>query len=126
MTETRVARGAHASSGGAYARGVATTTVVEPVSDPREKLAPPWNVVLLDDDDHTYSYVVEMLGAIFGHSVPTAFRMAKEVDLTGRVIVWTGSREVAELKQEQIHDYGADPRLTRSCGSMSAVVELAD
>ncbi len=30
-----------------------------------EKLTPLYHVVLLDDDDHTYDYVVEMLTKIF-------------------------------------------------------------
>jgi ATP-dependent Clp protease adaptor protein ClpS len=49
--------------------------------------------------------------------------MAEEVDATGRVIVWTGALEVAEFKRERIHGYGADPRLARSAGSMSAELE---
>ena len=94
-------------------------------TEKREALAPTWNVVLLDDGDHTYEYVVEMLGAIFGHSPARAFRMAVEVDGTGRVIVWSGEREVAELRQEQIHAYGADPRVPSCRGAMSAVLETA-
>ncbi len=100
-------------------------TVLEPVCAVDEQVAPSWNVVLLDDDEHTYDYVVEMLGAVFGHSLPTAFRMAVEVDTTGRVIVWTAHRELAELKQQQIHAHGADPRIPRCQGSMSAVLEPA-
>ena len=85
----------------------------------------PWHVVLLDDDYHTYAYVIEMLGKIFGYSKTKAFRMAREVDKKKRVIVWTGHREIAELKQEQIHDYGADWRMDTSQGSMSAILEQA-
>jgi ATP-dependent Clp protease adaptor protein ClpS len=51
--------------------------------------------------------------------------MATEVHTKGRVIVDTTSRERAELKQEQIHAYGADPRLPRCKGSMSASIEPA-
>jgi ATP-dependent Clp protease adaptor protein ClpS len=93
---------------------------------PRTELAPRWHVVLLDDDEHTYAYVVEMLGALFGHPHATAYRMAVEVDRTGRVIVWTGAREVAEFKQERIHGHGADPRIPACKGSMTAVLEPAD
>ena len=104
--------------------------VVEPEtrSDPEERtrVAPRWNVVLLDDDDHTYAYVIEMLGKLFGHPPPTAWRMAREVDTTGRVIVWTDAREVCEPKQEQVHEYGADPLLPRCSGSMTAVLEPAE
>ena len=84
----------------------------------------PWNVVLLDDDHHTYEYVIEMLGVLFGYAIDKAYKMACEVDEKKRVVVWTGHREIAELKQEQIHDYGADWRMT-SDGSMSAVLERA-
>jgi len=41
------------------------------------------NVILLDDDDHTYEYVIEMLCKLFGHSQEIAYRMACEVDATG-------------------------------------------
>ena len=89
------------------------------------RLADRWHVVLLDDDDHTYEYVIEMLGAVFGHDAPTAFRMAEEVDATGRVIVFTGPRETAEFKQERIHAYGPDPRIVKCVGAMSAKLERA-
>jgi len=92
---------------------------------PSERLADRWNVVLLDDDQHTYEYVVELLGAVFGHDAATAYRMAQEVDATGRVIVYTGPRETAEFKQERIHGYGADARIPSCQGSMSAVIERA-
>lgn len=90
------------------------------------KPAPLWHVVLLDDDDHTYEYVIEMLQALFYHDLETAYRMACEVDADGRVIVDTTTRERAELKRDQILGYGADPRLVRSKGSMSAVIEPAE
>jgi len=94
-------------------------------AETRPTPAPLWHVILLDDDDHTYDYVIEMLGKIFGHSLETAFQMAREVDTTGRVIVDTTSRERAELKRDQIHAYGGDWRLERSQGSMSATIEPA-
>jgi ATP-dependent Clp protease adaptor protein ClpS len=100
-------------------------TLTEGAVQERTALASRWHVVLLDDDEHTYAYVVEMLGAVFGHSPSTAYRMAVEVDKTGRVIVWTGAREVAEFKQERVHGFGADARIRTCKGSMSAVLEPA-
>lgn len=91
----------------------------------RPRVAPLWNVILLDDDDHTYDYVVEMLGKVFGHGPEKAFTMAREVDQTGRVVVDTTTLERAELKRDQIHAYGPDWRLERSAGSMSATIEPA-
>jgi ATP-dependent Clp protease adaptor protein ClpS len=91
----------------------------------KPKTLPPYNVVLLDDDDHSYAYVIEMLGRLFGYSVQRAFTMAEEVDLTGRVIVYTTHLEVAELKREQIRGFGADQLIAGSAGAMSALVEPA-
>jgi ATP-dependent Clp protease adaptor protein ClpS len=90
------------------------------------QLIPRYNVVLLDDNDHTYDYVVEMLMKLFGHSLATAFKMACIVDSAGRVIVDTTSRERAEVKRDQIHAYGADWRIPRCQGSMSAMIEPAE
>lgn len=86
---------------------------------------PPYHVVLLDDDDHTYEYVIEMLMQLFGHAPEKAYAMAVEVDRSGRVIVETAHRERAELKRDQIQAYGPDWRLAHSRGSMGAVVEPA-
>lgn len=99
--------------------------VLPATAAPRPKTAPLWHVVLLDDDDHTYEYVIEMLCKLFHFSVEKAFKMASEVDHQGRVIVDTTTLERAELKRDQIHAYGADWRLERSKGSMSAVLEPA-
>ncbi|MFL5330991.1 MAG: ATP-dependent Clp protease adaptor ClpS [Gemmataceae bacterium] len=87
---------------------------------------PPYHVILLNDDDHSYQYVIVMLKELFGHPVEKGFQMAEEVDTKGRVIVCTTSREHAELKQDQIHAYGADPLIPRCKGSMTAVIEPAE
>jgi ATP-dependent Clp protease adaptor protein ClpS len=81
-----------------------------------------FHVVLLDDNDHTYDYVIEMLQKIFFLPKEIAFQHAVEVDQTGRTIVITCERPEAEFARDQIHGYGADPRMPRSKGSMSAVL----
>jgi len=87
---------------------------------------PRYHVVLLDDDDHTYDYVIEMLVKVFGHSRDLAFQMACEVDASGRVVVDTTTKERAEFKRDQIHAYGADWRIPHCKGSMSATIEAAE
>lgn len=84
-----------------------------------------FNVVLLDDDDHTYDYVIEMLQTLLMKTIDEAYAHAKEVDATGRTIVMTCELEPAEFAQKQIHGYGADWRMPRSKGSMSAIIEPA-
>ncbi len=96
---------------------------VLPVEDVDVLLQSPYNVILWNDDDHTYEYVIEMLGRLFGHGRERALLMAREVDATGRVSVYSGSMEQAEFKRDQIHAFGADPRLARCKGSMSATIE---
>jgi ATP-dependent Clp protease adaptor protein ClpS len=98
----------------------------KPDSKTKPQKLPPYNVVLLNDDDHTYEYVIEMLTALFGHSKEKGFQLAKEVDSTGRVIVLTTHREKAELKRDQIHAFGADKRIAKCQGSMSATIEPAE
>ncbi len=92
----------------------------------REHLTPLFHVVLLDDDDHTYAYVIEMLQRLFLFSEGEAFDHAKEVDTTGRTIVITCELPQAEFARDQIHAYGADWRMSQSSGSMSAIIEPAE
>lgn len=87
---------------------------------------PLWRLVLLDDNDHSYDYVIEMLGAVFGYGVEKAFALARIVDTQGRVTLMTAEHDACMAKQSQIHAYGADPRISRSKGSMSAIVERID
>lgn len=91
----------------------------------QERLIPLYRVVLLDDDDHTYDYVVEMLRKIFCMSATQAYQHAVEVDSTGRTAVITCELPAAEFARDQIHAFGADWRMERSKGSMSAVLEPA-
>jgi len=90
-----------------------------------ERLLPLYHVVLLDDDEHTYDYVVEMLGALFFLPLETAYQHAVEVDTQGRTIVITCELPQAEFARDQIHGYGADPRMATSKGSMKAVIQPA-
>ncbi len=81
-----------------------------------------FHVVLLDDDEHTYDYVVEMLQKLFFFPLETAFQHAVEVDTTGRTIVITCALPEAEFGRDQIQSYGADPRMPKSKGSMTAIL----
>lgn len=99
---------------------------VEELSETITVHIPQYHVVLLDDNDHSYEYVIEMLMMVFGHSGETAYLMAVEVDTEGRVIVDTTHLDRAELKRDQIHGYGADWRISHCQGSMSAEIEPAE
>lgn len=103
-----------------------TTTLAPDIESVRlDELTPAYNVVLLDDDDHTYDYVIEMLQKLFVFSQDQAFQHAVEVDTHGRTILITCALPEAEFARDQVHAYGPDKRMPRSQGSMSAVIEPA-
>jgi ATP-dependent Clp protease adaptor protein ClpS len=111
----------------------AVATVEEPLAEVDRKRAvrqekkpkrqPRYNVVLLDDDHHSYAYVMVMLQMLFGHPLEKGYQLATEVDTSGRVIVLTTTREHAELKRDQIHAFGKDDLIAGCQGSMSSVIE---
>ncbi len=88
-------------------------------------LTPVYHVVLLDDDDHTVEYVVEMLQRLFLVSRDAAHVHALEVHHNSRSIVLTAELPVASFARDQIQGYGADWRVKACKGSMSAILEPA-
>src|SRR6266545_8304718 len=74
----------------------------------RDQQVPLFHVVLLDDNDHTYDYVIEMLQRIFIFSLEQAYRHAEEVDRCGRTVLMTCELPEAEFARDQIHAYGRD------------------
>ena len=91
----------------------------------KDELSNLYHVIILNDDEHTFEYVIEMLQAVFGFSYATALAHTMEADATGSSIVWTCGLEEAEQKRDQIHAYGPDWRMPNSRGSVVALVEPA-
>ena len=111
----------------------AAATVAEPIEktqrrrrargDQRPRRQPRYHVVLWNDEDHTYAYVIVMLMELFGHPAEKGYQIAEEVDTRGRAVCLTTTREHAELKRDQIHAYGRDGLIAECKGSMWATVE---
>jgi len=97
-----------------------------PDAEQRTRRQPPYHVILWNDDDHSYEYVIFMLMKLFGHPPEKGYEMAKEVDTQGRVIVLTTTKEHAELKRDQIHAFGKDKLVAGCKGSMRATIEPAE
>jgi ATP-dependent Clp protease adaptor protein ClpS len=104
---------------------VVTKPGIEIREDTDQEFEPLYHLILLDDQYHSYNYVVLMLGAVFGYGVEKAYALACIVDSEGQAIVMTGSHDETRRKQDQIHAFGPDPMLTECKGSMSAVIEPA-
>ncbi len=89
----------------------------------KPKRQPRYHVILWNDDDHTYEYVIKMAQELFGHPFERSYELARQVDQSGRAILLTTTKEHAELKRDQVHAFGKD-RYIKSCkGSMSATIE---
>jgi ATP-dependent Clp protease adaptor protein ClpS len=89
------------------------------------RTAPLYHVIILNDDDHTIEYVVEMLQAVVGLSAADALACTLEADSTGSSIVQTCALEEAERSRDSIHAYGPDWRMPNSRGSVAALIEPA-
>ncbi len=79
----------------------------EPSAD-KPKKQPPYAVVLLNDDEHTFQYVIETLSKVFGYPLEKCFTLTEQIHHQGRGVVWSGTRELAELKCDQIRSAGPD------------------
>ncbi len=102
-------------------------SIIEPELINETKILPPYNVILINDEYHTYEYVIGMMQTLFGYPREKGYKLALEVDKSGRAIVLTTSKEHAELKRDQIHSFGADHLSSKKCeGSMTAVIEPAN
>lgn len=104
---------------------VITKPGIEIVHDEGDQLADRFHLILLDDQEHTYNYVIHMLGAVFGYSREKAYAIACMVDAQGEAVLMTGGHEEVKLKQEAVHAFGADPHMPESKGSMSAIIQPA-
>ena len=89
----------------------------------RPRRQPRYHVILWDDEDHSYDYVIRMMKELFGHDPQQGYEIARGVDKSGRAICLTTTREHAELKQDQVHAYGKDKLISRCAGSMSCSFE---
>jgi ATP-dependent Clp protease adaptor protein ClpS len=105
----------------------ATTTAVEPevTTDPQTRRLPPYNVVILNDEEHSFPYVIELLVKLFRHPLPKAEELTLRIHTSGRAIVYTTHKELAELKRDQVIAYGPDARMTTSKGPLRCYVEPA-
>jgi ATP-dependent Clp protease adaptor protein ClpS len=57
----------------------------------------PWHVIVLNDDHNTFQGVAAALAAVIpGVSYDQGLELADRIHNSGRAIVWSGHREVAE------------------------------
>ena len=101
-------------------------TDIDADRETRQKRQPRYHVILWDDADHSYEYVIKMMRKLFRHPMEKGYKIAEEVDHSGKAICLTTTMEHAELKRDQIHAFGKDELIARCQGSMTATIEPAD
>jgi ATP-dependent Clp protease adaptor protein ClpS len=86
---------------------------------------PPYNVILENDDDHSMEFVIGVLQKALGYDEPKAYQLMMLAHETGQAIVWTGSKEVAELKLEQMRSFHETRANGQKLGPLGVRIEPA-
>jgi ATP-dependent Clp protease adaptor protein ClpS len=105
--------------------GAVITPKTLPSEDVEVRRVPPYNVILENDDHHSAQFVVEVLCKALGFSAERAYQLMLQAHTTGRAVVWTAPREVAELKAEQIQTFHEVHNDGRQLGPVGCSVEPA-
>ncbi len=91
----------------------------------RTRRIPPYHVILLNDEHHSMEFVVEVLCKSLGYAPERAIQLMMVAHHTGRAVVWTGTKEVAELKVDQIRTFHETRGDGRQLGPVGCDIEPA-
>jgi ATP-dependent Clp protease adaptor protein ClpS len=86
---------------------------------------PPYNLILMNDDYHSMDFVVEVLQKVFGYNQQRAQLLMLEAHTRDRAVIWTGPKEVAELKLEQVQTYHETLPDGQDLGPLHCMIEPA-
>jgi ATP-dependent Clp protease adaptor protein ClpS len=74
---------------------------------PGSGLGGAWRVIVLNDDHNTFDHVARTLARVIpGVTIEQGYGIADQIHNRGQAVVWTGSKEVAELYWEQLSSAG--------------------
>jgi ATP-dependent Clp protease adaptor protein ClpS len=102
----------------------AVITETEEKASQRVRRLPPFHVILVNDDHHSQEFVVDVLCTALGFRPEKAYHVMIEAHTRGKSVVWTGPKEVAELKAEQIQTFH-ETRGGAKLGPLGVVLEPA-
>lgn len=101
--------------------------IAEPEVETRSKLLPPYHVLIENDDDHSQFFVVAVLRKVFGYDEQQSTALMHAAEEHGEAVVWTGAKEVAELKLDQIRTFHENHwRDERDLGPLRCRIEPAN
>ena len=73
----------------------------------RSRTGAAWRVIVLNDDHNTFEGVAFALAqTIPGVDYEKGMSLANKIHSTGRAIVWSGHRELAELYHSELEGHG--------------------
>jgi ATP-dependent Clp protease adaptor protein ClpS len=76
-------------------------------SGPDSGLGGAWRVIVLNDDHNTFDHVARTLARVIpGVTIEQGYGIADRIHNSGKAVVWTGAKEVAELYWEQLNGAG--------------------
>ena len=86
---------------------MSSTVELPRVGDPGTGLGGAWRVIVLNDDHNTFDGVAHALSSIIpGVSLDQGYKIADQIHNSGRAIVWSGQKELAEHYWELLRDAG--------------------
>jgi ATP-dependent Clp protease adaptor protein ClpS len=118
-------RGGRAMSDSIHAGDTGITT--EPMEDVEIKTRriPPFNVILENDDHHSMEFVISVLLKALVYNEQRCFQLMMQAHTAGQAVVWTGSKEVAELKLEQMLSFHEIQPSGKKLGPLGVRIEPA-
>jgi ATP-dependent Clp protease adaptor protein ClpS len=103
--------------------GTTTAPIVD--EEVKTRRIPPYNVILENDDHHSMEFVIEVLQKALGFTIERAYQVMMQAHTSGQAIVWTGTKEVAELKLEQMLSFHETRAGGKNLGPLGVRIEPA-
>jgi ATP-dependent Clp protease adaptor protein ClpS len=104
---------------------VATTTKPMEQEETKTRRIPPYNVILENDDHHSMEFVLGVLQKALGYNEQKCYELMMLAHTSGRAVVWTGTKEVAELKMEQMLSFHEIRANGKKLGALGVYIEPA-
>ena len=73
-------------------------------------------MIVLNDDLHSFQYVMDTFAKVFGYPREKCYSLTLHIHQHGQGVVWSGTRELAELKRDQIRGAGPDFHAEKKVG----------
>ncbi len=95
-----------------------------PQATTKPKAQPPYAVVLHNDDVNGVDFVVRTLRKVFRYGLVKAIKLTMQAHFYGKAVVWSGMKEHAEFKADQLRSCGPDPMMVhKGAAALGVTIE---